>query len=172
MDAPKPAAVFVMIDLHHQRMIARVRNIMDTLSNRGSTPGTATDEVGFLTLEVEAYRTFLQTHADDIRDMVGRREDPGPGIDADSLFFDVLALHELVGRNGEHHPSVLPRLGLFSAALLRHASHFNGGLTDHRRAWLAQLRMSITAQARTQSARSRDRASCTRGPERRPRVAP
>jgi hypothetical protein len=131
------------MDLHHQRMISRVRNIMDTLAHRDGTSCTVADEVQFLALEVEAYRAFVHAHEDGIRLLAALDPDEDPRVEADSLYFEVLGLCDHMDSTDGARHVVMPRVGRLSASFLRHAARYNRGLTDRRRAWIDDLRSEV-----------------------------
>ncbi|SDE61406.1 hypothetical protein [Rhodospira trueperi] len=96
VSGPRSKSVSSTLDLHHHRMVGRLKNIMDTLRHRACPADTVADEIGFLVLEVEAYRAFIHRHAN-----VLQQTFPTMGRDelqdnADSLYFDVLKLHDRI----------------------------------------------------------------------------
>lgn len=133
-----------MMDLHHHRMLSRIRNIMDTLAHRTIKAGTVADEVGFLALEVEAYRAFVHAHDLEIRQLAALHPEEDPRVEADSLYFEILTLNDYINSRSDNRQIVMPRVGRMSASLLRHAARYNRGLTDRRRAWIEDLRNDVS----------------------------
>lgn len=137
---PKPTHLVGMLDLHHQRMIARLRNIMDSLNRRACGAGTVTDEIAFLALEIEAYRAFVHGHDRDLRSAIHLDPDMDLRVEADTLYFDVLTLDQTVQMHGERDPDVLCRLSRVGAALLAFANRCQTGVQAARAERVAALR--------------------------------
>lgn len=140
MGRRKPTHLIGMLDLHHHRMVARISNIQDSLSNRSFVKGTVADEVGFLCLEAEAYRAFIHTHSDDLQQVVPTQSADDLKVEADSLYFAFLNLEDAVRANGERHAEVRGRIAGVSVAMLEHAQRCNHGVQKARAERLAVLR--------------------------------
>jgi hypothetical protein len=129
-----------MLDLHHQRMVARLRNIMHTLRQRACPAGTAADEIAFLALEAEAYRAFIYAHADVLNGLVGPGVEEDLRTAADSLYFDVLNLSDRAQESGVRTPTVTARVSRVSAGLLDLAQRCQLGIQKGRADRLALFR--------------------------------
>jgi len=121
-----------MLNIHHERIISRLLNIMDTLLHRHSSPSTVADETCFLALEIESYRAFVMAHADELHKKAALPPDHDPRAEADTLFSEILTLRDIIMENSAFDHRVLPHAGRLSDRLQRHASHFNQGTPEQQ----------------------------------------
>ncbi len=119
----RPAHLISMLELHHGRMVARLRNILDTQIRRDPAAGVIANELGFLALEAEAYRAFIHAHADQLGPVAPVHADDEHALleAADSFYFDVLNLNDRVERDGEQHPMVTARIAKVGGGFLEYA---------------------------------------------------
>jgi len=107
-------------------MVARLRNIMDSLTHRACSDVTIADEMAFLALEVEAYRAFVHRHGDALVSLAFDGDADGARAEADSLYFEVLQLSGPMESGGLQDAAVMARLSRLGGRLLALAqrSHF------------------------------------------------
>lgn len=129
-----------MLDLHHQRMVARLRNIMDSILRRDCASRTVHDEFTFLTLEVEAYRAFVHRHGVDLEGLLWPFGDHDPCAEADSLYFEVLQLGARLEDERETDHIFMARLSALGGRLLTLAQRIHDATVRARKDRLAGLR--------------------------------
>jgi hypothetical protein len=143
VDESRPKNISNVLDLHHHRMVGRLKNIMDTLCHRSCPAGTVVDEVGFLVLEVEAYRAFIHRHVETLE-----RAFPAMGRDdlletADSLYFDVLKLNDRVQDRDVRDPMTVAHIARVGGRLLDRAQRSNHGKHRRRADQVARIRARL-----------------------------
>ncbi len=146
--SPSVHHLTAMLDLHHQRMVGRLRNIMDSLTRRVCTTGTITDEMVFLSLEVEAYRAFMHRHAEAL--IPGAADVDAARAEADSLYFEVLQLARLMEGEEARDSALMARLSRLGGTLLAQAQRGHQHAVQARNDRLAMLR-DLVRQARLRS---------------------
>jgi hypothetical protein len=129
-----------MLDLHHQRMVARLRNIMDSILRRDCESRTVQDEFTFLTLEAEAYRAFVHRHGVELEALLWPVGDHDPCAEADSLYFEVLRLGARLEDERDTGPVVVARLSALGGRLLTLAQRIHDATVQARKDRLAGLR--------------------------------
>ncbi|WP_299441082.1 hypothetical protein [uncultured Rhodospira sp.] len=132
--------VAAKLNLHHNRMVARLKNVMDTLQRRSCPDQTAVNELGFLVQEVEAYRAFVHAHTESLSWIMPALADDDPCASADSLYFDVLKLMDRVLDHGARHPDTVAHIIRVGANLLDQARRCQSGRSHARASRLATLR--------------------------------
>jgi hypothetical protein len=143
VSVPRLKSVSSMLDLHHHRMVGRLKNIMDSLRNRSCPAGTVADEIGFLVLEGEAYRAFIHRHAEALE-----RTHPAMGRDdlleiADSLYFDVLKLHDRVQDGDLSDPVTVSHIARVGGRLLDRAQRSYSGKHQRRADQVSRIRARL-----------------------------
>ncbi|MBB4264616.1 hypothetical protein [Roseospira visakhapatnamensis] len=147
---PRPAHIIAMLELHHGRMVARLRNVLDTQVRRAPEAGVITNELGFLALEAEAYRAFVHAHADQLA-RVAPVTDAGSGGEdehvlrdaADSLYFDILHINDRVDRDGESDPGVVTRIARVGADFLEYTRRCHLSIQRRRADRVSAIRAVI-----------------------------
>ena len=148
MDA-RPAHLIAMLELHHGRMVARLRNVLDTQMRRDPEAGVIANELGFLALEAEAYRAFVHAHADQLVPLAPVQAGDGHALRdaADSFYFDILNLNDRVERDGEQHPLVTARIAKVGADFLEYARRCHLSIQRGRADRVSAIRAVISRGA-------------------------
>jgi len=132
--------VATKLNLHHNRMVARLKNVMDTLQRRSCPDRTAVNELGFLVREVEAYRTFVHANTESLSRIMPALAEDDPCASADSLYFEVLKLMDRVLDHGARHPGTVTHIVRLGANLLDQARRTQSGRSHARASRLAAVR--------------------------------
>lgn len=133
-----------MLDLHHHRMVGRLKNIMDTLRRRSCPAGTVADEIDFLVMEVEAYRAFIHRHAQALACTHPAMDRDDLLEITDSLYFDVLKLHDRVQDGDLSNPVTVSHIARVGGRLLDRAQRSYSGKHRRRAEQVAQIRARLS----------------------------
>ncbi|MBB4285321.1 hypothetical protein [Roseospira goensis] len=132
--APGAGHLIGLLDLHHHRMIARWRNIMDTVACRRPPVGTVAAEIAFLTEEVAAFRAFVDRQAEALAPLLDGGAKAVLRVEAAALHVDMRALQALVQRRGEGDSAVMVTLAIlgerFPVAIHRSHAAFQRAVTE------------------------------------------
>lgn len=140
-------------------MVARLRNIMDSLTHRACSDVTVADEMAFLALEVEAYRAFIHRHGDALVSLAFDGDADGARAEADSLYFEVLQLTGPMERGDLQDTAVLARLSRLGGQLLALAQRSHVASLQARSDRLAMLRELVRDVRHRADQWPRDRGS-------------
>ncbi|MBB4268042.1 PAS domain-containing protein [Roseospira visakhapatnamensis] len=120
------------LNTHQVRIVARLKNLSDTIAHRQADRTTVDGEIEFLIREVECYRVFVHANADGIFGFGLSRDDQDPRADADSLVFSVHQLHRTVEDQDPCTPAGQQSIGRTLSALLGHVRRSHAWLQRRR----------------------------------------